>query len=75
MYWYYKMPREGYRNLSVPTEIMEALEEIVNERGLLYRSVSELAKEALRQKIIAIRSQNKDWKMAKRGKKNDEQRV
>jgi hypothetical protein len=66
------MPREGYRNLSVPTEIVEALEEIVAEKSLLYKTVSDLAKEALRQKIIAIRSQNKGWKMTKKGaQKND----
>ncbi|HEX9908391.1 MAG TPA: hypothetical protein VGB78_08015 [Thermoplasmata archaeon] len=51
---------------------MEALEEIVAEKSLLYKTVSDLAKEALRQKIIAIRSQNKGWKMTKKGaQKND----
>ena len=69
------MPREGYRNLSVPTEIVEAMEEIVAEKSLLYRTVSNLAIEALREKIITVRSQNKDWKMTKRRKRNDEQRV
>jgi len=68
------MPRDGYDNLSIPTNILKAIHEIVNEEDSLYVSASELIKEALRDKIIAVRSQNKDWKMKKR-KKNDEPRV
>jgi len=56
------MPRDNYKNVSVPVAIHSAIEEIVNDEGSLYRTVSELVMEALREKIITIRSQNKEWK-------------
>jgi metal-responsive CopG/Arc/MetJ family transcriptional regulator len=68
------MPRDGYENLSIPTNILKAIHEIVSEEDSLYVSASELIKEALRDKIIEIRSQNRDWKMKKR-KENDAPRV
>ena len=52
------MTRVGYRNVSVPTGIHSALVEIVEHEKSLYTSVSDLVKEALREKIIAIRSQS-----------------
>ena len=56
------MPRKDYKNISVPIAIYAAIEEIANSKGSLYGSVSELVKEALREKIITVRSQNKEWK-------------
>ena len=56
------MPRKDYKNVSVPIAIYAALEEIVDNEGSLYGSVSELVKEALREKIITIRSQHREWK-------------
>jgi len=52
------MPRKDYRNVSVPTGIHSALVEVVGDEKSLYTSVSDLVKEALREKIIAIRSQS-----------------
>lgn len=51
------MPKEGYQSVSIPENIHSALEEIVNDKDSLYTSVSDLVKEALREKIIKIRSQ------------------
>ena len=58
MQYQYCMTREGYRNVSVPSGIHTALIEIVDDKKSLYTSVSDLVKEALREKIIAIRSQS-----------------
>ena len=52
------MTREGYRNVSVPLGIHSALVELVDDENSLYTSVSDLVKEALREKIIVIRSQS-----------------
>jgi Arc/MetJ-type ribon-helix-helix transcriptional regulator len=60
-YRYSTMPRKGYENISVPSNIHAALEEIVKAPGSLYVSVSDLAKDALRAKIEKIRSQNPKW--------------
>ena len=68
------MPRHGDRNLTIPAEIYEALAEIAEEDGSLYRSVLELAKEALRIRIVEIRSQNQDWKMKKQSEKKYERK-
>ena len=51
------MPKEGYQSTSIPKNIHSALVEIVNDKDSLYTSVSDLVKEALREKIIKIRSQ------------------
>lgn len=51
------MPTEDYQSVSVPKNIHSAIEEIVNDKDSLYTSVSDLVKEALREKIIKIRSQ------------------
>ncbi|MHA2430400.1 MAG: ribbon-helix-helix domain-containing protein [Promethearchaeota archaeon] len=51
------MPKSGYVSVSVPKKIHSVLEEIVNDENSLYTSVSELIKEALREKIIVLRSQ------------------
>lgn len=51
------MPNNNYRNVSVPQPIYSALEGIVKDEGSLYVSISDLVKEALREKIIMIRSQ------------------
>jgi len=56
------MPGKDYKNVSVPVAIYSALEEIADNKGSLYGSVSELVKEALREKIITVRSQNREWK-------------
>lgn len=56
------MPGKGYKNVGVPVAIYSAIEEIVKAKGSLYRSTSELVMEALREKIITVRSQNKEWK-------------
>ena len=59
IYHIYKvyMPKKDYRSISVPIRIYKPLEEIVNDNESLYTSISDLAKEALREKIIKIRSQ------------------
>ena len=51
------MPKSGYVSVSIPRNIHSVLEEIVNDENSLYTSVSELIKEALREKIIILRSQ------------------
>jgi len=51
------MPRKGYKNVCIPSKIYAALREIVKDEDSLYSSVSELAKEALREKIVILRSQ------------------
>jgi len=51
------MPTKGYVNVSIPENIYSVLEDIVNDDISLYISVSELVKEALREKIIILRSQ------------------
>lgn len=51
------MAKEGYVSASIPENIYSALTEIVNDKDSLYTSTSELIKEALREKIIVIRSQ------------------
>ena len=58
MQYLYLMTRKDYRNVSVPVAIHDAIDEIVHEKGSLYRTVSELVMEALREKIITIRSQS-----------------
>jgi hypothetical protein len=62
------MPREGDRNLTIPVELYEAMDEITTEKGTLYQSVLEFAKEAIRIRILEIRSQDLDWKMRKKRK-------
>lgn len=52
-----KMAKNGYKGVSIPKNIHAALEEIVDDGDSLYTSVSDLVKEALREKIIIIRSQ------------------
>ncbi|OPY30627.1 MAG: hypothetical protein A4E31_00290 [Methanomassiliicoccales archaeon PtaU1.Bin030] len=51
------MSKGGYRNVSIPYPIYRALSEIVEDDESLYISISDLVKEALREKIIDIRSQ------------------
>jgi hypothetical protein len=51
------MPTKGYKSLDIPIAIYSALQEIVDDEESLHVSVSELAKEALREKIITLRSQ------------------
>lgn len=51
------MPKSGYVSVSIPGNIHSVLGEIVNDENSLYTSVSELIKEALREKIIILRSQ------------------
>jgi len=51
------LPKKGYVSVSIPENIHLALTEIVNDKDSLYTSTSELIKEALREKIIVIRSQ------------------
>lgn len=51
------MPRNDYVSVSIPTKIHTVLSEIVEDGESLYTSVSDLVKEALREKIITIRSQ------------------
>ena len=51
------MPTKGYVNVSIPINIHSAIKEIVDDENSLYSSVSELIKEALREKIIVLRSQ------------------
>jgi len=53
----YCMPSNDYRNVSIPLAIHSALVDIVEAEDSLYTSVSDLVKEALREKIIQIRSQ------------------
>jgi len=52
-----KMPDNGYVSVSVPNRLHKVLSEIVEDEDSLYTSVSELVKEALREKIITLRSQ------------------
>jgi len=52
-----KMADNGYVSVSIPKHIHSALAEIVEDEESLYTSVSDLIKEALREKIITIRSQ------------------
>jgi Arc/MetJ-type ribon-helix-helix transcriptional regulator len=52
-----KMANNGYVSTSIPENIHKALTEIVGDEESLYTSVSDLMKEALREKIITIRSQ------------------
>jgi metal-responsive CopG/Arc/MetJ family transcriptional regulator len=56
------MPRKGYKSLSLPETIYEDLREITSREGSSYVSISELAKDALRDKIERIRSQNENWR-------------
>lgn len=51
------MSKEDYQSVSIPENIHLALKDIVDDKNSLYISVSELVKEALREKIIVIRSQ------------------
>ena len=51
------MANNGYISTSIPEKIHKALTEIVEDEESLYTSVSDLMKEALREKIITIRSQ------------------
>jgi len=53
---------EGYKTINIPANLHKVLKEIVEDKDSLYVSISDLAKEALREKIITIRSQNPDWK-------------
>jgi len=51
------MSKEDYQNVSIPGNIHSALKDIVDDKNSLYTSVSELVKEALREKISVIGNQ------------------
>lgn len=49
------MPRKGYSNVSLPDELLEAARKHIAKKGSLYASVSELIKEAVREKLRQLR--------------------
>lgn len=48
------MVRKGYRNLGVPDELLRTVAELIGVARLGYRSASEFAIEAVREKVTRV---------------------
>jgi len=46
------MPPKGYSNLSIPTELLNAIREAVEHNHSLYTSIDDFVKEALRMHLL-----------------------
>jgi len=50
--YFFRMPRKGYKSISIPEDLVKEIERIINKhRRLGYRTVAEFITDAIRRRI------------------------